>query len=65
MTVRAPVHVVHVELEGIGRDVARFQTIIFKALIPTIARPDKNEDYADHKKHIRQIGLFKGQLEHF
>lgn len=53
------------ELVRIGRHIAGFKAVIFKSLVTAIARPDKNEDYTDHKQHIRQIGLFKGQLEHF
>lgn len=65
MAVRTPVHIVHMELVRIGRHIAGFKAVIFKSLVTAIARPDKNEDYTDHKQHIRQIGLFKGQLEHF
>ena len=53
------------ELVGIGGYITRLQAIVFKALIPAVPSPDKNEHYADYEKYIRQIGLFKGEFEHF
>lgn len=52
------------ELVRIGRHIACFQAVVFKAFIADATSPDKNEDYAQHKKDVRHIGLFKGQLEH-
>jgi hypothetical protein len=62
---RAPVHIVHMELVGVGGHVVRLQPIVFKAFIAAIAGPDKNEHHTYNKKHIRHVGLFKGELEHF
>jgi hypothetical protein len=56
---RAPVHIVHIELVRIRSHVASLQTIVLETLITSVACPDKNEDNAEHKKYVRQIGLFK------
>lgn len=61
---RTPIDKVHVELVGICSDVTGLQAIVFKAFVANVARPDKNEDNADHKKNIRHVGLFKGDLKH-
>lgn len=53
------------ELVGICSHVAGSEAVILKTFVLDAACPDKNEDYADHKEHVRQIRLFKGQLEHF
>jgi hypothetical protein len=53
------------ELVGVGGHVVRLQPIVFKAFIAAIAGPDKNEHHTYNKKHIRHVGLFKGELEHF
>jgi hypothetical protein len=54
------------ELVRICRYVTGIEAIIFKAFVFYTARPDKNENYANYKKDIRQVGLFKRQLiKHF
>ena len=59
MAVRAPVCIVHFEVIRRSGDKGGPYAVILEAFSLAAVRPDKNEDYACHEKHVRYIGLFK------